>query len=103
MFWRIVSFLACQLGGGLAGWLAGGDRGAELGLLAGSIGWFVLDLLRGGRTLRWLRRGAGRAGLGRIAAVVARNQGDNLLGAGARALSGRAIGARRLARCGRSL
>jgi two-component system phosphate regulon sensor histidine kinase PhoR len=59
MVWRIVSFLACQLGGGLAGWLAGGDRGAELGLLAGSIGWFVLDLLRGGRTLRWLRRGAG--------------------------------------------
>lgn len=59
MFWRIVSFLACQLGGGFAGWLAAGDRGAELGLLAGSIGWFVLDLLRAGRTLRWLRRGAG--------------------------------------------
>ncbi len=59
MVWRILSFLLCELGAGLAGYLLVGDRGAELGLVAGSVAWFLLDLLRAGRTLRWLRRGAG--------------------------------------------
>lgn len=55
MFWRITSFLLCQLGGGLLGWWLASHNGAEAGMVAGSIGWFVVDALRGGRVLRWLR------------------------------------------------
>ena len=58
MLWRICSFLLCQLAGGLLGWWIAGHRGAELGIIAGGFGWFVMDLLRGNRVVQWLRRGA---------------------------------------------
>jgi two-component system phosphate regulon sensor histidine kinase PhoR len=65
MFWRIVSFLVCQLAGGAAGWLVASQTGAvatELealaaGVLLGGLAWFLIDLSRGGRLLRWLRVG----------------------------------------------
>ena len=65
MFWRIVSFLACQLGGGLGGWLAASPTGTvttelegmALGLVLGGMVWFLIDMSRGGRLLKWLRRG----------------------------------------------
>ncbi|TFZ08054.1 phosphate regulon sensor histidine kinase PhoR [Ramlibacter humi] len=58
MFWRVASFLFCQLVGGLAGWWLAGDAGAEVGIILGGVTWFVFDLLRAARFLRWLRRGA---------------------------------------------
>jgi len=57
MFWRVSSFLLCQAGGGLLGWTLARDRGAQVGIFAGGLGWFAVDLLRGGKVLRWLRRG----------------------------------------------
>ena len=65
MFWRIVFFLACQLGGGLAGWVAASAFGAQtteleglaLGLLLGGLVWFLFDMSRGARLLKWLRVG----------------------------------------------
>ena len=76
MFWRIVSFLACQLLGGLGGWFAAspsgtattGLEGLALGLVLGGMVWFLIDMSRGGRLLTWLRLGefsevALRAGL----------------------------------------
>ncbi len=61
MFWRFCFFLLCQLAGGLAGWyLALNVRpvgGALTGVVAGGLIWFFLDLSRGARLLRWLRRG----------------------------------------------
>ncbi|WBY02228.1 phosphate regulon sensor histidine kinase PhoR [Ramlibacter tataouinensis] len=55
---RIVAFVFCQLlGAALGGWLAG-ERGAFGGALAGALAWFVVDLVRGWRVLRWLRGGA---------------------------------------------
>ncbi len=57
MFWRISSFLLCQLSAGLFGWWMGQDRGAAAGIVAGGVMWFLLDLARGTRVLRWLRRG----------------------------------------------
>ncbi len=56
MLWRISVFLACQFGGALLGWWLGGLRGAALGVIAGGLAWFVSDLLRGLRVVRWLRR-----------------------------------------------
>ncbi|MBE7940199.1 MULTISPECIES: phosphate regulon sensor histidine kinase PhoR [Ramlibacter] len=58
MSWRVISFLACQLGGALLGYLLGRLEGALAGTLLGTAGWFLLDLLRGLRMLRWLRTGA---------------------------------------------
>jgi two-component system phosphate regulon sensor histidine kinase PhoR len=58
MLWRICSFLLCQLAGGGLGWWLAGDTGAEVGIIAGGIAWFVADLLRGARLLRWLRSDA---------------------------------------------
>jgi two-component system phosphate regulon sensor histidine kinase PhoR len=54
---RLALFLLCLVIGGGAGWAAAGDRGAELGLVAGALLWFVADTLRGLRALRWLRAG----------------------------------------------
>jgi two-component system phosphate regulon sensor histidine kinase PhoR len=56
MFWRIFSFILAQLACGLAGWWLAGDVGAEAGLVAGAVVWFLIDLLRGLRVVRWLRR-----------------------------------------------
>lgn len=61
MFWRFFSFFACQLAGGLAGWylspLATAAAGALVGVVVGAAGWFLIDLSRGARLLRWLRVG----------------------------------------------
>lgn len=65
MFWRFFSFIACQLAGGLAGWYAASSTpgandavfGVVLGVVLGGVGWLLLDLSRGARLLRWLRRG----------------------------------------------
>ncbi len=68
MFWRFVSFSLSQLVGGTAGWFAvqriepqsalAGELGGALGgvLLAG-LGWLVVDMVRGGLLLQWLRVG----------------------------------------------
>jgi two-component system phosphate regulon sensor histidine kinase PhoR len=53
---RFVLFLLCLAAGGLAGWLAGGDRGAELGLAAGALLWFIAETGQALRALRWLRK-----------------------------------------------
>ncbi|MDD5333476.1 MAG: phosphate regulon sensor histidine kinase PhoR [Rhodoferax sp.] len=63
MFWRIFSFIACQLAGGAAGWLAASAshsatselEGLAAGLLLAGLSWFLIDLSRAGRLLRWLR------------------------------------------------
>ena len=65
MFWRIASFLACQLAGALLAWLAASPTQVKtseleavvLGVLAGGLLWFLLDLSRGARLMRWLRAG----------------------------------------------
>ena len=76
MFWRIVSFLACQFIGGAIGWFAASPTGMEttelealaLGVVLGGLVWFLIDASRGGHLLKWLRLGefsevALRAGL----------------------------------------
>jgi two-component system phosphate regulon sensor histidine kinase PhoR len=52
---RLIAFLACLFGGGATGWWFGHDRGAELGLVAGAVGWFVLESARAARALAWLK------------------------------------------------
>jgi two-component system phosphate regulon sensor histidine kinase PhoR len=61
MLARLAAFLACLGLGGAAGWWAGQDRGAEIGLAAGAVAWFVIVSVRAARVLRWLRRGTGPA------------------------------------------
>ena len=62
MFWRIFVFLACQAVGAAAGGFAGGEPGAAVGVVAGGLAWFILDLSRGARTVRWLRAGSPEPG-----------------------------------------
>ena len=50
-----VLFLA--LGGAIGSWLDA-DRGAQGGLVAGAVLWFIFETGRGLQVLRWLRRGA---------------------------------------------
>ena len=68
MFWRLVSFIACQLAGGLLGWYAAYSSFADAlsvmsllgvvsGVVLGSLGWVLFDLSRGARLLAWLRLG----------------------------------------------
>ena len=66
MFWRFFSFVALQLAGGFAGWYtvwaAHAPRdvlllGALIGVVLGALSWFLIDLSRGLRLLRWLRVG----------------------------------------------
>lgn len=65
MFWRFVSFIGLQLVGGLAGWYAASSThvttsallGVVVGVVLGGLGWFLIDLSRGVRLLRWLRVG----------------------------------------------
>lgn len=57
MAWRFISFLLCELAGGLAGWWLGQDGGLRFGLVAGGLGWLAVDSMGGVRVLRWLRRG----------------------------------------------
>ncbi|RYY58426.1 MAG: PAS domain-containing protein, partial [Comamonadaceae bacterium] len=54
---RLLLFVACLAAGALPGWLLGGHRGAEIGLVAGAILWFTLESVRALRVLRWLREG----------------------------------------------
>ena len=55
MLWRIASYFLClSLAAAGGAWVAGKD-GALAGVLAGSIAWFIIDLLRGARVLDWLR------------------------------------------------
>jgi two-component system, OmpR family, phosphate regulon sensor histidine kinase PhoR len=56
MLWRISSFLVLLVLGALIGARLGSQSGAMLGTVAASVTWFVLDLLRGLRAVRWLRR-----------------------------------------------
>ncbi|ROZ77010.1 phosphate regulon sensor histidine kinase PhoR [Ramlibacter sp. WS9] len=58
MFLRIGIFFACQLAGAAVGWWFGAERGAVAGIAAGGLAWFAVDLLRGLRVVRWLRRGS---------------------------------------------
>ena len=57
MLWRITYFLLWQIAGGGVGWWQGGSWGAALGAALAAWAWFVWDLLRGARVLRWLRSG----------------------------------------------
>ena len=58
MLWRISFFLLWQIaGGGLGWWWQGGPWGAALGAALAAWAWFVWDLVRGARVLRWLRTG----------------------------------------------
>ena len=65
MFWRLISFITLQLAGGLAGWYAASSThagisalaGVVIGIVLGGFGWFLIDLSRGVRLLRWLRVG----------------------------------------------
>lgn len=63
MFWRFFSFIAFQLAGGCAGWYAAAPTatatatGALAGVVLGGMGWFLMDLVRSVRLLRWLRMG----------------------------------------------
>ena len=65
MFWRFISFIALQLVGGLAGWYAVSSMhvatsellGVLLGVVLGALIWFIWDLYRSVRLLRWLRVG----------------------------------------------
>ncbi len=55
MFWRIATFVFSQLTAGAIGWTLAGLGGALLGAFLGSLVWFVADLVRGTRFIRWLR------------------------------------------------
>ena len=55
MLARLLVFLLCLGGGAAMGYAAAGDRGGELGLIAGAIAWFTLETARAARALRWLR------------------------------------------------
>jgi len=61
MLWRFVSFVFSQLGAGLLSWRIAPESyqvtGALVGVVLGGLIWFVVDLLRGVKLLRWLRAG----------------------------------------------
>lgn len=57
MIARLTAFLLCIAAGGLLGAWMGPERGLDVGLVAGAVGWFVVESLRAARVLRWLRRG----------------------------------------------
>ena len=57
MFFRFVVFFCAQLAGGLLGGWQGGPWGAAAGAAVAAWVWFVWDLWRGLRVVRWLRQG----------------------------------------------
>ena len=74
MFWRLLSFIACQLAGGLLGWYAAYSwpvdalsvismAGVLSGVVLGGLGWVLFDLSRAARLLAWLRKGDASASI----------------------------------------
>lgn len=57
MAWRIFIFSLIQISGLFVGWWYSGAWGAAVGGALASWGWFLGDLWRGARVLRWFRRG----------------------------------------------
>lgn len=57
MLFRFVVFLSCQLAGGLLGGWQAGPWGAAVGAAVAAWVWFVWDMLRCARVVRWLRHG----------------------------------------------
>jgi two-component system phosphate regulon sensor histidine kinase PhoR len=57
MVWRCFFFLSFQIAGLLLGWLWGGRWGAVVTAAAAAWIWFLWDLTRGYRVVRWLRDG----------------------------------------------
>ena len=57
MLWRISYFLLWQIAGAGLGWWQGQAWGAVVGAVLAGWMWFVWDLLRAARVLRWLRTG----------------------------------------------
>jgi two-component system, OmpR family, phosphate regulon sensor histidine kinase PhoR len=55
--WRVISFLFCQLAGGVTGWWLAREAGALAGVIAGGLAWLAVDSVRAGAVLRWLRQG----------------------------------------------
>jgi two-component system, OmpR family, phosphate regulon sensor histidine kinase PhoR len=55
MFWRVATFVFSQVLAGAAGWALYGMEGAFLGSVLGAVAWFLMDLRRGNRLIRWLR------------------------------------------------
>ena len=61
MLYRLVTFVFGLLVTGVAGWLFDGMVGAMVGAALGAIFWFLMDLRRGNRLIRWLRDPDARA------------------------------------------
>ncbi len=65
MYLRVFSFLCFQLAGGLVVWFVASSshiaflewEAVPAGILLGGLFWFLVDLIRGARLLRWLRNG----------------------------------------------
>lgn len=57
MLWRFIFFIGFQSTGGLLGWLYAGLWGGVSGACIATWCWFIWDIWRGGRVLRWLRDG----------------------------------------------
>jgi two-component system phosphate regulon sensor histidine kinase PhoR len=55
MLYRLVTFVFGLLVSGLAGWFVDGMVGALVGAALGAVFWFLMDLRRGKRLIRWLR------------------------------------------------
>lgn len=61
MLYRLVTFVFGLLVTGLAGWFFDGMVGAMVGAALGAVFWFLMDLRRGYRLIRWLRDPDARA------------------------------------------
>ena len=57
MLWRFFFFVSFQAAGGSLGWLEAGPWGCAVGICVATWVWFVWDLWRGSRVLKWLRHG----------------------------------------------
>ncbi len=57
MLWRFIFFFSFQAVGGLVGWWQAQLWGVAVGICIATWCWFLWDLWRGNRVLRWLRLG----------------------------------------------
>ena len=57
MLWRFLFFVLFQTVGCVVGWWEAGPWGGAIGICAATWVWFIWDLWRGGRVVRWLRHG----------------------------------------------